>query len=310
MVDESKFGTFAESGLTIERDQRSKARLLKLASSVLAKKRLGTELDDHLSDDTKCQRKAVLDRFSALKKVERVSGFEWTLLPKSINPIVNVEEDVAYSRTQEFTYKPSSLIKLVNGQLVIYFGLGHSLQDFLLGDIEVQKWNPEFELWYSPDGAEIFGDGDMHEVKSTRRGAAPTKGKKKKADPTYDMYEGYNENQNWTIEEKLYRVNNGWFEYMLAVMKMEGLNEYILHLMWIIPGEMESFRITATDELIERNWDTMLNRRLNRRNYMAEGKLPGVASRMYAGECTNCEYLGREPCASEVPVQNAKEGVV
>ena len=193
------FGPYEGEGFSIRRDQSTKAKVLEIAGDWLGKKREGTEHDDHLSDDIPCQRKVVLKKREA-EALLRLGG------------------------------TPSSKL---TAQEVIFFGFGHGFQDTILGpSAEEPIWSNEHELWYSPDGKFIMGDGEYHEVKTTRRSAL------KKADREAGL----------TIEDVLYRDNDAWWRYILGVMALTGTTTYYLHIAWIIPAEMESFRIDATPE--------------------------------------------------------------
>ena len=255
------FGPYEGEGFSIRRDQSTKAKVLEIAGDWLGKKREGTEHDDHLSDDIPCQRKVVLKKREA-EALLRLGG------------------------------TPSSKL---TAQEVIFFGFGHGFQDTILGpSAEEPIWSNEHELWYSPDGKFIMGDGEYHEVKTTRRSAL------KKADREAGL----------TIADVLYRDNDAWWRYILGVMALTGTTTYYLHIAWIIPAEMESFRIDATPERIEWTWDEMTERRANRRVHLVEGTLPPVTSRRGAYECNNCPYVNAEPCMSEVVAQNAIESGV
>jgi hypothetical protein len=292
-IDETKFRAFNQGGITIERDSRAKSRILELASRNLESKRRGTELDDHISSDTICQRKAVLERVDALAKVESDDS--------------PAEARTAYSHYHDLHYNPDVLSKYLDGQRVVWFGLGHGFQDTILGpEAEKPIWVSDEMVYASPDGLNVFGDGELHEVKTTRRGPTPKKQKYLKSHPVYPGE--YMESQSWSIEEKLFRVNPSWFSYILKVMYITGIREYYLTMAWIAGADMETFKITATDNEVEDEWELGKLLRSERRRHVKEGTLPSVSTRAFPAECENCPYLTTEPCASEVPVINAQQG--
>tara|TARA_R110000765_G_scaffold202835_1_gene308078 strand:- start:967 stop:1752 length:786 start_codon:yes stop_codon:yes gene_type:complete len=252
------FGPYEAEGFSIKRDRRTKEAILEIAGQWLGRKREGTELDDHLSDDIPCQRKVVLKKRGD-EALRRLGG------------------------------TPSSKL---TAQEVIFFGFGHGFQDTILGpSAEEAMWSDEHQLWYSPDGKFLIGDNEYHEVKTTRRSAL------KKADREAGL----------TIEDVLYRDNAAWWKYIEGVMHLTGTTTYYLHVAWIIPAEMESFRIDITPERVERSWKEMTKRREERRSHLKRGTLPPVTSRRGAYECNNCPYVNAEPCMSEVVIQNAME---
>lgn len=287
-IDESKFGAFSEGGISIERDQRTKARILEHASRELALKRRGTELDDHLSSDTICQRKAVLERLALLKLVS--------------NDDSPAENKVAHSYFHNLDYNPDILPPLLTGQQVVWFGFGYGFQDVILGiNAEKAIWLKDELVYVSPDGFDVLGTGDTHEVKTTRRGSTPIKRKYPKKHPDPNLAGTFEEPQHWTIEEKLYRKNPSWFQYIKCVMYVTERREYYLTLAWILGADMETFKLTCTDAEVETAWKIGVATRALRRKHFIEGTLPGIDTRAFESECENCKFLNSEPCFSEVP---------
>lgn len=303
-IEADDFRTFTGSGITIERDTRTKTRLLKLASKRLAEKRRGTELDDHLSGDIICPRRSVLDRISALNKTKD------SFVPvKSQEFVDNRNPELEHSRTYDVLYDPTPLIQDLDAQKVIFFGFGHAFQDFIFGDdAEIAMWDDEKSLWYSPDGVELFDENDFYEFKTTRQ--SPIRADFRKA--------------GFSIEDTLAFKNDSWFKYILAVMHRTNTREYSLTVGWIVSAEFETFKITATDEAIERNEVDLAGQRKIRRDSLANlisfneyGKLvlkettasnlPPLNLRNGMYECDYCHWAAREPCASEIPAQNALE---
>ena len=293
-IDESRFGAVSHGGITVERDPRTKSRILEAASHNLALKRRGQELDDHLSTDMICQRRAVKERLLLLGQVEADTS--------------PAELRTAHSHFHNLDYNPDILTDILTGQHVIWFGLGHGFQDTILGDeAEVPIWVEDEMLWVSPDGVSVVELGDVHEVKTTRRGALPKKAKYPKKHPDPNLAGQFVEPQEWTVEGKLLFTNEKWFRYMLGVMHVKNTNEYTLSVAWILPADMETFKITATRETIEDNWEELTKIRLFRREHLLNGTLPPVTSRAFKAECENCQFLNEQPCAGEVPAQNALE---
>ena len=298
-LEASDFREFTSDGITIERDPRSRAELVRLANSRLSGQRLGSELDDHLSDDIYCQRKSVLKK---LKQFRIVTDNPATPKYDPNNPPLT-------SRYWGIKYDSKVLESSFNSNTTVMFGFGYALQDFILGEYaEVTNWDTEDKLWFSPDGRGLFGREDLHEFKTTR--TSP----RKKADREF----------NRSVEEVIFNNNPAWFTYILAVMYLMKRTEYFLSVAWIIPAELETFKITVSDEAVEANWNYLTERRVSRREKLStwieeitstgfvlrdSAELPDVSTRIGAWECTNCEFFAREPCISEVPAQNTLEGV-
>lgn len=180
----------------------------------------------------------------------------------------------------------------LTGQEVIWYGFGHGFQDVILGPgAERPVWSDEHQLWYSPDGLAVLGGNDLHEVKTTRRSAL------KKADREAGL----------SIEDVIYRDNEEWWNYILGVMHLLGTEVYTLTIAWIIPADMESFKITATPEAIAANWTYITDRRDLRRDHLDNDTLPSVTTRRGQYECRNCEFVIAEPCFTDVIRQDALE---
>jgi hypothetical protein len=176
----------------------------------------------------------------------------------------------------------------------VQFAFGHGMQDMVLGDnSEEHIWNDRYKLWYSPDGVGILDKTDLHENKTTRMWPI-TKA---------DRLEGL------SIEGVIAKKFPQWLEYMLGVMHLQGEASYTLSISYIGQGELECFKIEATEEAIARNWRRLSLRRDGRRDDMQKGNLPGMEDRLEFGtdrtECDYCPFLAREPCATEVPLYNA-----
>ena len=176
------------------------------------------------------------------------------------------------------------------------------------GDKEIAMWDDVSKLWYSPDGVDVFGEGDFQEFKTTRQ--SPIR---------KDFREA-----GLSIEGVLAFKNEDWFRYILAVMKRTETNEYWLTVAWIVGADMESFHVTATDEMIEENEQYLAGQRKVRRESL-DGlisfddagvlqvgiptalNLPPLNLRKGMWECDFCHHAAKEPCASEIPAQNALE---
>ena len=303
VIDISEFNSYTQDGITIERDTRVREQLLQFAGERLAEKRRGTELDDHLSDEMHCLRKTVLTRLSSIKKINA------DLIERPIEKDgFGESQDLSYSVNWDVSYRPEVLIQSVNPQEVIWFGFGHSFQDFIYGDkAEQPVFSDEYGFWYSPDGVDLIGNGDVHEFKTTRKWPS-----------TKAAREAGN-----SIEKILVDSNPSWFKYMLAVMHLTGERTYYLTVGWISGADLETFKVTATDGAVEDEWIRLEYWRgikresiksftldpevvdgiiqLNNSSLIKEqGKLPDFSTRLGAWECKNCSFNVMEPCVSDI----------
>ena len=244
-------------GFKISHDLRGHQQVLERARKWLLTRRelfiSGTnQIADHLSDDYTCPRKVILRNRDVQAAVS-----------EGLSPPDDLEE-----------------------KLVWMFGLGHAVQDLVVGaDSEETIWSEAEQVMYSPDGYHVEGLPSLVEVKSTMRSP---------------LTKAQNE-AGMSIEDRLYEDNPRWWEYILAVMYLEGVTEYHLEVFRIASRTAEGYKIEATPERIEQNWKLLSARRKLRREHVRQGTLPPVSERMGAWECDGCVFASREPCMSEIP---------
>ena len=263
-LDDDQFKDFTQDGITIARDRRANSRILDIASRRLAEQRAGTEYDLHLSDILSCVRKGQL-------QVERNKGL------KAMGSEPEVEK--------------------LDGTRVVYFSLGYSFQNFLIGS-EAEKPQlhtevvdgEEVRFWVSPDGADLWPGAPLNEIKTTTR--SPRK--------VADRKEGR------FVEEVLHTSNPYWFEYMMAAMHVMNVQEYNLSVAWLVGGPtnvgLETFKVSATEEKIEQNWEkrVMPGVRLYAQAQATGTLAPFNHPFQIMRYCGNCKMRGSEPCLTEV----------
>ena len=169
---------------------------------------------------------------------------------------------------------------------IVFFGNGYAWQWNILGLDEENTWNAEHQIWHS-------ADANIHntyvEAKQTRRSAL------KKADLEAGL----------SVEDVLVRDNEAWWNHMLVNMHLYGHRVHYLTINWINPGDAETFRFDATDDLVQKKWDWLKKRRDKRREHQRTGTLPGIDTRTSESNCTYCPFLDRQPCLAEVALSNA-----
>lgn len=290
------FGAFEQDGISIERDTLAREGILKMATQVLSEKRFGTELDDHMSDEMHCLRKTVLSRIKTFQTITDGN--------KRSDRTDYHEIRIAESPTWGVKYHPQDLVSQHDPQEVIWFGFGHSMQDFFYGDkAEVAIWDGIEKLWYSPDGVNLLADGDTHEFKTTRKWHMTAPARK----------------ENKTVEQVIIENNPSWFQYMLAVMHFTGKGEYYLTVGWISGADLETFKVTASEDAVYDNWERLKYYRNLKRDsinsFVEEVHktgfelkelgddgvfIPDTSTRLGDFECRNCPFLMQEPCRSEI----------
>ena len=138
---------------------------------------------------------------------------------------------------------------------LVMFATGYAFQHGVLGATETSVWNTEHSFWYSPDSAV---GGRLFEAKTLR--ASPLK----KADTEAGL----------SVEDVLMRDRQAWVRYMLAVMYLEKKTAYSLLPFWIIPGECETFKVTAGEKAITDNWTRVWAKIREVRDHESAGTFP------------------------------------
>ena len=235
-------------------------------------------------------------RLAALMASRLAGKREGTELDDHLSSDIGCQRKTALSKLQLISLKDQNLPLEAPLSIkdTIQFAFGHGMQDMVLGqDSEEHIWNEEYELWYSPDGSSILEENDLHENKTTRMWPIT------KADRLAGL----------SIEGAIAKKFPQWFEYMLGVMFLQKQNAYVLSISYIGQGELECFKIKATDEAIQSNWEKLSKRCDHRRAAMEEDRLPGMEDRLAFGkdrtECDYCPFISREPCATQAPLYNA-----
>ena len=158
---------------------------------------------------------------------------------------------------------------------ILLFSTGWGLERLLLGQDKDREYKQCDGISYEPDPFYIRGlpPGEL------KTGRMATK----------------------TIPEKgIAGVPDSWKKQMLGYMHCEGLLEYELAILHIIPADLSTWHITATKEELDENWEWILARNEVYQDRIHNSELPIPYSWNDEWECKWCRY--------KIRCQVSKEG--